>query len=161
MGTGSELEGHSQLIVADNSKGVFAEGSNATRTQDVHSQFGNSTLNDRDVSSANQSMMQPQNQAQGQDVGYSQYWQDAEGDYSSDEEENKEEDSGILNKVRVVVRVRPLIQGESNMSRRAPTNTSGQMIVDSQINDIQLKFDARNKEPKSYQFDKVCDGTTD
>ena len=64
--------------------------------------------------------------------GYCRHWQDGDGDYSTDDdEENKDEESGVLNKVRVVVRVRPLIQGESNMSRRAPTNTSGQMIVDS------------------------------
>lgn len=35
------------------------------------------------------------------------------------------------------------------------------MQVDATRNQISLKFDARNKDPKSYQFDKVADGTTD
>ena len=66
------------------------------------------------------------NPEDGADIGFSQYWQDGDGDYSSDDEEGKEEqDSSQLGKVRVVVRIRPLIQGESNMSKRAPTNTSG------------------------------------
>jgi len=44
------------------------------------------------------------------------------------------------------------------MRNRAQTNTSGQMIVDDSRNAITLKFDARNKEPKAYSFDKVADG---
>ena len=61
------------------------------------------------------------------DLGFSQYWQDGEGDYSSDEDEDgqQEQDSSVLGKVRVIVRVRPLIQGESNIYKRASTNTSG------------------------------------
>ena len=35
------------------------------------------------------------------------------------------------------------------------------MQVDGPQDQISLKFDARNKNPKSYQFDKVCDGMTD
>ena len=79
---------------------------------------------------------------------YGHLWRDADGDYSSDEENENEDalDGTVLNKVRVVVRVRPLIQGESVMSRRAATNTSGQMHVDSARNTIELKYDARNKE---------------
>ena len=94
---------------------------------------------------------------------YGHLWRDADGDYSSDEDEQAEDalDGTVLNKVRVVVRVRPLIQGESAMSRRAPTNTSGQTQVDSARNMITVKYDARNKEPKNFQFDKVCDGLVD
>lgn len=35
------------------------------------------------------------------------------------------------------------------------------MTLDTRNNSINLKFDARNKDPKNYQFDKVCDGRTD
>lgn len=35
------------------------------------------------------------------------------------------------------------------------------MTLDTRTNSINLKFDARNKDPKNYQFDKVCDGRTD
>ena len=38
---------------------------------------------------------------------YGKIWRDVEGDYSSEEDE--EDDAKMLNKVRVVVRVRPLI----------------------------------------------------
>lgn len=62
----------------------------------------------------------------------------------------QEQDSSVLNKVRVVIRVRPLIQGESAMSKQVKTNTGGKMHLDTVSNNIQLKFDARNKEPKSY-----------
>ena len=44
----------------------------------------------------------------------------------SDEEANEE----LLNQIRVVVRVRPLLQGESVLAKRAVTNTSGQMEVE-------------------------------
>lgn len=84
--TEQELEGHSQLLI--NGHGGVFEGGGLNA-----SVFGSSTLNDRDVSSAaNQSMVQSQaNGADGGDPGFSQYWQDGDGDYSSDEEENKEE----------------------------------------------------------------------
>ena len=48
-----------------------------------------------------------------------------------------------------------------NLNRRGTTNTSGQMQVDGARNSITLKYDARNKEPRSFGFDKVCDGQTD
>ena len=67
----------------------------------------------------------------------------------------------MLNKIRVVIRVRPLIKGESTLAKRNVTNTSGQMVLDSTNNNITLKFDARNKEPKTFGFDKICDGTLD
>ena len=47
------------------------------------------------------------------------------------------------------------------MIRKASTNTSGSMQVEHNNNSISLKFDARNKTPKTYQFDKVSDGTVD
>lgn len=56
---------------------------------------------------------------------YGHIWQDDDGDYSSDDESPENQDGAILNKVRVIVRVRPLIQGESQLSKRAQTNTSG------------------------------------
>ena len=86
--TEQELEGHSQLLINGHAGSVFEGGGlNA-------SHFGSSTLNDRDVSSAaNQSMVQSQaaNGADGGELGFGQLWQDGDGDYSSDEEENKEE----------------------------------------------------------------------
>ena len=87
---------------------------------------------------------------------YAHLWRDPDGDYSSDE---NDETGEILNKVRVVVRVRPLIQGESVLVKRS-SKTSGQMSDDTAHNTIALKFDARNKEQKAYQFDRVCDGET-
>ena len=51
---------------------------------------------------------------------------------SSDEESKKEgdnevegDDSHLLNSIRVIIRVRPLLQGESILGRRNMTNTSG------------------------------------
>ena len=35
------------------------------------------------------------------------------------------------------------------------------MQVEANRNLISLKFDARNKDPKTYQFDKVADGSID
>ena len=35
------------------------------------------------------------------------------------------------------------------------------MLVDSKSDTIALRYDARNKESKSYKFDKVCDGQFD
>ena len=35
------------------------------------------------------------------------------------------------------------------------------MLVDSESDTIALRYDARNKESKSYKFDKVCDGQFD
>ena len=35
------------------------------------------------------------------------------------------------------------------------------MQVDSTRNTINLTYDARNKEQKNFQFDKVCDGMVD
>lgn len=35
------------------------------------------------------------------------------------------------------------------------------MMLDTSSNSISLKFDARNKEPKTYTFDKVADGSVD
>ena len=35
------------------------------------------------------------------------------------------------------------------------------MNLDTARNTINLKYDARNKEPKSFQFDQVEDGVTD
>ena len=42
---------------------------------------------------------------------YGHLWRDADGDYSSDEDQDNADtlDGTVLNKVRVVVRVRPLI----------------------------------------------------
>lgn len=89
---------------------------------------------------------------------FSALWRDADGDYSSDEDD--EADPASFNQVRVVVRIRPFLQGESVMQKRS-TNTSGQMHVDTPSNSITLRYDARNKEAKSFKFDKVCDGQVD
>jgi len=35
------------------------------------------------------------------------------------------------------------------------------MVLNTHQNSVSLKFDARNKDPKSFTFDKVCDGTVD
>ena len=35
------------------------------------------------------------------------------------------------------------------------------MLVNTVNNSISLQFDARNKEPKTFSFDKVCDGSFD
>lgn len=90
---------------------------------------------------------------------YAHLWRDADGDYSSDEETEAESEA-MLNKVRVVVRVRPLIKGESVLVKRSG-KTSGEMHVDVGRNTIGLHFDARNKDAKTYKFDTVCDGETD
>ena len=104
-----ELTSQSHLLAP--AAGTVDEGG----YQYANSQYGNSTLNDR-ATDANHTMVQqvPQDPAQ---PSFGHLWRDADGDYSSDddEENQKEEDEKILNKVRVVVRVRPLIQGESNM----------------------------------------------
>ena len=92
---------------------------------------------------------------------YGHIWQDVDADYSSDDESPETADGAVLNKVRVIVRVRPLIQGESILAKRSTTNTSGQMDLNTNNNSISLKFDARNKPPKTFGFDKVCDGTMD
>ena len=63
--------------------------------------------------------------------------------------------------MRVVVRIRPLIQGESTLMNARRMNVScisGKMQVDCENNKISLAYDARNKDPKSFRFDKVCDG---
>ena len=84
---------------------------------------------------------------------------------SSDEGESvqgngngEEDDDYLLNSIRVIIRVRPLMQGESVLQKRTVSNTSGQMFVERGKNTVHLKFDARNKDTKSYQFDQVCDG---
>lgn len=59
------------------------------------------------------------------------------------------------------MRVRPLIKGESVLTKHRSSKTGGEMHVDTSRNTISLKFEARNKEPKAYQFDQVCDGETD
>ena len=40
---------------------------------------------------------------------YGHIWQDVDADYSSDDESPETADGAVLNKVRVIVRVRPLI----------------------------------------------------
>ena len=82
---------------------------------------------------------------------------------SSDEDNKKEggdddNDEHLLNSIRVIIRIRPLLQGESVLQKRAQTSTSGQMLIEKQANTVHLKFDARNKETKSFQFDHVADG---
>ena len=78
---------------------------------------------------------------------------------SSDEDGKKEGDEDgdgdmhLLNSIRVIIRVRPLLQGESILQKRNVSNTSGQMLIEKERNTVHLKFDARNKETKSYQFD--------
>ena len=81
-----------------------------------------------------------------------------DADYSSDDEDQAAADGAVLNKIRVIVRVRPLIKGESVLKNRNQNNTSGQMMLDTGNDAITLKFDARNKPPKTFGFDKVFDG---
>ena len=50
------------------------------------------------------------------DTHYGDIWQDDDHDYSSSDEEDL--DTADLKKIRVIVRVRPLIQGESTLIRR-------------------------------------------
>ncbi len=80
---------------------------------------------------------------------------DEEGRKEGDEEED---DSHLLKSMRVIIRVRPILQGEAGLGKRNMTNTSGQMLIERPKSTIHLKYDARNKETKSYQFDQVCDG---
>ena len=77
-------------------------------------------------------MQQPETNDTSFQPNYGHLWQDSDGDYSSDDETQETLDGTVLNKVRVVVRVRPLIQGESVLSKRAQTNTSGQMLLQTQ-----------------------------
>ena len=89
--------------------------------------------------------------------------EDSEGEEEQDRKNNSEDAPAepLDGKMRVVIRVRPLIQGESTMTRlkhMSSSTTSGQMQVDCQNDTIQLRYDARNKEPKCFKFDKVCDG---
>ena len=64
------------------------------------------------------------------------------------------------NNVKVIVRIRPLLQGESVLNKRLITATSGVMLANQvkSNNEIQLKFDARNKDSKVFQFDYVAEG---
>ena len=73
----------------------------------------------------------------------------------SDEEANME----LLNQIRVVVRVRPLLQGEGVPYKRPITNTSGQMDFDCRRDIVNLRYDFKNKDMKTFKFDKVCDGS--
>ena len=45
-----------------------------------------------------------------------------------------------------------------NARRMNVSCISGKMQVDCENNKISLAYDARNKDPKSFRFDKVCDG---
>ena len=75
------------------------------------------------------------------------------------EESDDEASQELLNQIRVVVRVRPVLQGESVLQKRAVTNTSGQMDLDCRQGLVNLRYDFKNKETKTFKFDKVCDGT--
>ena len=73
------------------------------------SKFGNSTLNDRE-SAATKDQKPVSNGDENFQPSYGQIWQDVDGDYSSDDENDPDTvDGTILNKIRVIVRVRPLI----------------------------------------------------
>jgi hypothetical protein len=65
----------------------------------------------------------------------------------------------VYGKIKVIVRVRPLLTTEEKSLKSAPTATSGQMGIASD-RQIQLNFDARNKDSKCLEFDHVADGET-
>lgn len=46
------------------------------------------------------------------------------------------------------------------MYRRLVTGTSGTMVANHTLNEIQLKFDARNKDARVFKFDYVAQGDT-
>ena len=145
------------------SKEQTLEGDSALLTLAQNTQFANSTLNDREAGAvAQENKPIVGNEANGNfQPSYGHIWQDVDGDYSSDDESPENADGALLNKIRVIVRVRPLIQGESTLAKRNQSITSGQMMLDPGNESISLKFDSRNKQPQSFGFDKVCDGLMD
>ena len=120
-----ELAGSSQMILPAGSEGVggqsIFEPSTKQKLNELSDLYGgNSTLNDRETSSQASATYEKNKPLQGsltqppQDSGfypaYGHLWRDADGDYSSEDEEDKNNaDAAILNKIRVVIRVRPLI----------------------------------------------------
>ena len=72
----------------------------------MQSQLGASTLNDRE---SGQNMTQNEEMEASYHPTYGHIWKDVDGDYSSDDDAEENQDGAQLNKVRVIVRVRPLI----------------------------------------------------
>lgn len=78
-------------------------------------------------------------------------------DSEASEDEIQAADQNFKKNVRVVVRIRPLLQGEGGSYRRV-TGTSGTMVANATPNLIELRPDARNKDAKHFAFDYVAQG---